>query len=365
MRYIYKIYSGYDGFTPEKIPIRLTKTRAKGRLIHKVLRLRWHRYLDEVEEGNECWVFFHGRGVKEDGVYAKGRIRRIDRRRGYAWFKVKKYSITSPITHGTKSAQIAQLVSVKYRQVFPWPEKLPSVLQCNHEACRNRLCGSCSTWRKMKIIKQSHVNPPARAPLDNSIDYVPAYWVIPSRCYLNYKKRIKIRRHVDISTDFLKDFKLGEKAFAYPLALGIYYALRKRHHLDFDVIIPIPLSPNKIRAGEIHRTLLLAKELSRFLKTPVRQSLILRRSISKRKFIGQGHTKSEFEEKYYEALKVKGNVFNQSKILLVDDVMTHGSTVSQAISRLREKIPDASIVVASAAQMIVKEAVRNLNGIAR
>jgi hypothetical protein len=60
-------------------------------------------------------------------------------------------------------------------------------------------------------------------------------------------------------------FKVGDKELAYPLALGMYTGLSQRRLLDFDAVIPIPLSPDKEQAGEIHRTKLLGLEPARLL----------------------------------------------------------------------------------------------------
>jgi predicted amidophosphoribosyltransferase len=70
-------------------------------------------------------------------------------------------------------------------------------------------------------------------------------------------------------------FKVGMAGLVFPLALGIYKALRERGLLDFDCIVPTPLSPDKAAAGEINRTALLANELARLLGTRVADVLQL------------------------------------------------------------------------------------------
>lgn len=50
------------------------------------------------------------------------------------------------------------------------------------------------------------------------------------------------------------------------MALGMFHVLRQRGNSDFDCLIPILLSPEKIKLREIHRTRLLAQELGRLLK---------------------------------------------------------------------------------------------------
>ena len=38
----------------------------------------WDRYIDVVERGWECWVYFHGSQRIENGVYIQARVEKID-----------------------------------------------------------------------------------------------------------------------------------------------------------------------------------------------------------------------------------------------------------------------------------------------
>ena len=353
MKFVYKIYSNFDGFTPKKIPERIQNGR--------FLPLVWRKYLDSVERGAECWVYFHGRHSFSDGVYIKGFVSKIDRERGYVILRAREYRTDAPLTEQADSDRISKLVSVKYRQVFLWPAEWDTVPECDLESCRKRLCGRCPTWRSLPTIDPNHLNPPERARSHGSVVFVPAYWAIPSRCYA-YMDGIDLARHVRISTHLFENFKLGEKAYAYPLALGIFNALQRRGLLEFDAIVPIPLSPDKAAEGEIHRTRLLANELGRLLGAPVKECLTLNVPISKRMKVAQGHTRRQFERMYNEALEVKGKLDGIESVLLVDDAMTHGSTMSQAIIRLKQANENVSVVAASAVQMIVRESVRDETG---
>ena len=59
-----------------------------------------------------------------------------------------------------------------------------------------------------------------------------------------------IRRGVRRSSELFYRFKTGEAALSFPLALGMHRALAKARRLDFDVIVPVPLSPDKAKRGE-------------------------------------------------------------------------------------------------------------------
>jgi hypothetical protein len=115
LKFLYKIYSGYDGFRPEKIQKRL--------IDGKFLDLGWKRYRDAVEIGDEVWVYFHGPGRFQPGVYVRGLVAKKDPDRPTVRLKVREYSDNSPLTTEAESERIARVVSVRFLQVFLFPEK--------------------------------------------------------------------------------------------------------------------------------------------------------------------------------------------------------------------------------------------------
>lgn len=127
--------------------------------------------------------------------------------------------------------------------------------------------------------------------------------------------------------------------------------------LDFDALVPIPLSPDKIASKEIHRTKLLADELGKLSSVPVVELFQLNSPISKRRLLSRGYTYAQFQQRYKNALEVSDDVEGLNTILLIDDVSTHGGTIKAACEALRERNQNLAISVATATQMIVKKAV--------
>lgn len=360
MKFLYKIWSGYDGFTPRQIAKRLQP--------RKRLALGWGRYIDSVEEGHEVWIYFHGPRVWPSGVYAKGFVQAIDANAGKVHLRVRDYSADQPLTDPETSDRIAGIIKARGLQVFVYPEVWETPPECNIEltadSCRARRCESCTAWKRLPLIERSAHVPPRRFPLVAG-GFAPAYWVIPSRCYLHQNGR-RIARPIERTSELFYRFKSGEANLAYPLALGIYQALRRRRLLEFDCIVPIPLSPDKAGKGEIHRTRLLAEELEPLLDAHVEELLELSESISKHRLrIQKGLTANQFERLYYETLSVDPRVKSYERLLVLDDVSTEGSTVRCAIQRIRERNPQATIVAATAGQMIVKHVVANESGLVK
>ena len=208
----------------------------------------------------------------------------------------------------------------------------------------------------MPLIGIGDATPPKRLRWSTYGEVVAAHWIVPSRCY-----ETRIAPPVKELTRRFTEFKLGEMAYAYPFALAIFEQLRRRDLLEFDYIVPIPLSPDKAASGEAHRTRALAKELGHLLAISVRGFLSLSTSISKRRMQAAGFTVAQFERHYRNALEA--NVpSDAARILLVDDVMTKGSTVAQALHAISRQRPGTEVVVVTAGQMIVKEAIADDRG---
>ena len=347
MRFLYKIYSRFDGFRPAVL-----EERMEGRQ----LRLGWQRYIDVVEKGWECWIYFHGPHKFENGVYAHGIVVGIDLEAEEVTVRVRKYRTDRPITGRKTSRRIAEVVAQRYRQVFVWPEEWKAAPKCSLKACEKRQCGDCGTWAELPLIETGHAMPPRRLRWSTYEDVVSAHWIVPRRCY-----EAQIVPGVRELTRRFNDFKLGEMAYAHPFARAMFEQLRRRDLLDFDYVVPIPLSPDKAKKGERHRTRELARELGELLAVRTREMLQLTRSVSKRRMISVGYTTPQFEHRYLHSLEAKVPE-DANKVLLVDDVMTRGSTVAQAIEAIRKQRRKTSVVVATAGQMIVMESVVDESG---
>jgi hypothetical protein len=346
MRFLYKIYSRYDGFRPPKIPERRDEN---GRMI-----LGWRHYIDVLERGAEVWVFFHGHSTYQPGVYAKGFVHEIDADAERVYLRIREWAADKPLIDAQTNSLVADAVAQRGRQVFYLPETLLPTPTCNVQSCGARQCDSCPRWKRLPVISKGEYRWPQRLP-DSLGEFIPAYWVIPSRCFL-FRTGEPIAEGVRQSSDLFYRFKAGEGALAYPLARGVYEALRRQNRLDFDAVIPIPLSPDK--NGELNRTLSLAHELSRLLGVPVLEGLKLGVAISKRRLRNAGWSASQFEQHYSALLEVHPRVADLQHIILIDDVCDHGSTLKCASLRLQAVNPALEITAVSAGQMVIKEAVR-------
>jgi ComF family protein len=132
-------------------------------------------------------------------------------------------------------------------------------------------------------------------------------------------------------------------------ALGLMLAEELRHAPDFgdvDLIAPVPLHPRKLHLRGFNQAALIAEGMAVGLhKTHARH--LLRRT---------RHVASQTRKNVWERFKNVAEIFEVSepntvrgkKILLVDDVITTGATLSQCANAVLA-IPDTQVSVASAA----------------
>lgn len=119
---------------------------------------------------------------------------------------------------------------------------------------------------------------------------------------------------------------------------------------NIDLIIPVPLYPKRLRKRGYNQSELLAHEISRRIGTAVDASMLRR--------IRDTETQTELSEKERRE-NVKGAFAVKVKcvgkrILLIDDVCTTGSTMSECAAMLR-KAGAAAVYGASAAIVTVSE----------
>ena len=136
-------------------------------------------------------------------------------------------------------------------------------------------------------------------------------------------------------------FKDGDLAQAPVYAGRIAAALRAAGTKAFDAVVPVPLSPDRAAAGAPHRTLALARALSRALGAPAVQLLRLAAPVTKHGDLPPDPTPrdiSAWESRYAAALRAAPVPPRLRRILVVDDAVCRGATLARCI----EALPDGA-----------------------
>lgn len=136
----------------------------------------------------------------------------------------------------------------------------------------------------------------------------------------------------------------GKAAYARPLAQILYHVLPPD---EFDCVAYVPTNPKNVRRRGFHHTQLLAKELGRLSGLPV-EELLCKKRTTKPMF---GLKPAERRANILGAvgLKQPEKSLAGQRILLVDDLITTGSTLSECARVLLEQ-GAASVTGATVAQ---------------
>jgi ComF family protein len=127
-------------------------------------------------------------------------------------------------------------------------------------------------------------------------------------------------------------FKYGRKVSLVG-ALGELMRTALPPFPDVDVLMPVPLHPNKLRAREFNQSLLLADCLGRLLQRPVscRDLVRIRQTVPQTELRRAGRLKNL---RRAFLVRVPQRVVGK-RILLIDDVLTTGTTVNECAKTLR------------------------------
>jgi ComF family protein len=138
-----------------------------------------------------------------------------------------------------------------------------------------------------------------------------------------------------IVRDVIHEFKYNRQVhLRHLLARWLCAALddeRLRNH-DFDVIVPVPLHSARQRERGFNQANLLAKVLSRYISVPCRHLLKRIRYTTTQTALDR----SERMENLHNAFRLRKNADVRGlRVLLIDDVLTTGSTLSECARVLK------------------------------
>ena len=145
-----------------------------------------------------------------------------------------------------------------------------------------------------------------------------------------------------IRSAILKFKSNNARYLAYPMAKLMAKRLENENMLDFDLIIPVPMSEKSFKKRGYNQALLLANELGKILNKPVIDDLLLKVKETKHQkdlnFLSrQENLSSAFELRDKQEIKGKS-------ILIVDDILTTCATVNSCSNTMSKYVQKIYIV---------------------
>lgn len=150
-----------------------------------------------------------------------------------------------------------------------------------------------------------------------------------------------IARGVGLYQGIIKDniykFKYhGQRSLAEVMArLMVDKAIAYSEYSKLDCIVPVPIAEEKLMVRKYNQAYLLSREVGKLMKLPLIADKLIRvvNTPAQSKL-----SKEAREENLKGAFKVvEAEVFYNKKILLVDDILTTGSTANECSRIMKEK----------------------------
>jgi competence protein ComFC len=139
-----------------------------------------------------------------------------------------------------------------------------------------------------------------------------------------------IARHVILNFKYGKQIHLRHLVGRWLIAAFDDPRLRDRR---FDIIVPVPLHPARLRERGFNQAALLADQLGRYLSVPVRPVLQRVRFTTTQ----TAFDRAERIQNLRHAFRLRKNRdVRKLDVLLIDDVLTTGSTLSECARVLKE-----------------------------
>ncbi|MCF7873600.1 MAG: ComF family protein [Candidatus Omnitrophica bacterium] len=192
-------------------------------------------------------------------------------------------------------------------------------LACGKKIKQDYLCSSCK--KKIKILKAPTCYTQLKINHNNNKEIL----TVLSSCL--YKEPLKNLIH---SFKYKRNPYLAEFFSRFMLK---QLKVIKFNPQNYDFVVPVPLHRYKIKARGYNQAELLARPLAKYFQLPLKDDIIIS------KYIKNSQTKlssRKRKENVQGKFIVRKNLKNQN-IILVDDVLTTGATISTCWQALSEK----------------------------
>lgn len=126
----------------------------------------------------------------------------------------------------------------------------------------------------------------------------------------------------------------GKREYACFYAKLIYGRLKNKIKMwDCEALVPVPVHKSKLKKRGYNQAAILAEELSKLCKIPVREDLISR---EKSTIVQKNLSAKDRENNLKKAFIIRKNSVKLRSVAIVDDIYTTGSTIDAVAAKLHE-----------------------------
>lgn len=136
-------------------------------------------------------------------------------------------------------------------------------------------------------------------------------------------------KYEGIIRKMILNYKFNDKAFLYKTFANFLLKNEKLFEIlkSYDTIVPVPISNKRLRKRGYNQSLLIAKELSKYLNIKLNYKSLIKNV----HVIEQSRLNKEDRAKNIQGVYKLSNkeILKSNNVLLIDDIYTTGSTVNE------------------------------------
>ena len=155
------------------------------------------------------------------------------------------------------------------------------------------------------------------------------------RSMLHFDRAVCCIEYDELIHRIIYGFKYGRKTFMGKYLPKIIMEKLEYEQVKFKAITPVPLSSKRLRSRGFNQTQIMAQELSNLCKKPCVDMLKRTRDTSFLSGLSRYERKKELKG-VFTLNEYSHNIISNSDILVVDDILTTGSTSSEIAMTLKE-----------------------------
>ncbi len=155
----------------------------------------------------------------------------------------------------------------------------------------------------------------------------------------NFNEIIYIFKYEGLIRKIIIDFKFNEKAYLNKTLVDFMIKNKKifQKIINYDTIVPVPISKKRQKERGYNQSLLIAKEIAKKTNIQINKDCLIKtKNIIEQSKLNREERDANIQNVYQ--LKNKEILLNK-KILLIDDIYTTGSTVNECSKILRQANP--------------------------